>query len=358
MNRITAGLCLVLCLVLSIQNGYPRDRTLSTEEKTQLTHVDTVRIQAIALTEKGTASTQEILQVVSQRLQELGFTTHDDPKAPYHVVVKVKCEERKTRIGPSRYGGDADSLHAPSRSWRGPACQITYGLDGQDTAWRKEVRTEFNNARRAARAAKIQDSGQYAITALTKILERDNFPYLLAAEWGQANRLSQILEKPETPQALKLQIISLLGEITEAEVLPSLKRALQDPSLAPSAAMAIGRQGEQATEVLLTVLQTAKDSNLKVSAVNGLGEIATHHSQAPVFTPFITALQEPTTELPVQTAIVMALGKLADQRAVEPLTELNRKAWTDSSRDIEMQKLRDALSWSLWQLNPDAHAGE
>ncbi len=359
MQRMTTGICLaLLCLGLAIPDSYSRDRTLTTEEITQLKQAKDVLLQTIALTEKGTAKTQPIQHVVSQRLQELGFTTHQDTKAPHDVIVKIKCEERKTQLGPSRYGGDADSIHAPSRNWKGPACQITYGLDGHDTAWRKEIRTTFNNARRAARAARIKDSGDYAITELTKILEYDDFPYVLAAEWGQAERLSQVLEKPGTAQKLKLTIISLLGQIPGDETLPPLERALQDPSLAPAAAMAIGRQGEQATNVLLSILQTAKDAKLKVSAVNGLGEIATHHSHAPVFTPFLAALAEPTTELPVQTAIVLALGKLADQRAVEPLTELNRKAWTDPSRDPDMQKLRDALSWSLWQLNPDAHSGE
>ncbi len=358
MQRTVTGLCLALSLGFAIQDSDGRDRTLSVTEKTQLKQVNTILLHSIALTEKGTADTTIFHEVAKQRLQALGFTIHEDIKAPHDVRVKIKCEERKTKLGPSRYGGDSDSLHAPSRNWKGPACQITYGLDGHDTAWRKEIRTKFDNARRAARAARIKDSGQYALTELGKILEQDDFPYLLAAEWGQADRLSQIVEKAETPQELKVQVISLLGEIEGPEALSTLQRALQDPSLAPSAAMAIGRQGEQATDILLNVLTTAKDAQLKVSAVNGLGEIATHHSLAPVLTPFLAALEEPTTALPVQTAIVMALGKLADQRAVEPLTELNRKAWTDPSRDPEMQNLRDALSWSLWQLNPDAHAGE
>lgn len=357
MHRIVTYICLIV-LSLTIQEGFARDRTLSTEEKIQLKNTNNILIQAVALTERGQTNPQDIQKIVNQRLQELGFTTLEKPEAPHDVLVKIKCEERKTRIGPSRYGGDADSLHAPSRNWKGPACQITYGLDGHDTAWRKEIRTDFDNARRAARKARVKDSGQYALTELTKILAKDDFPYLLAAEWGQTDRLSKILEKPETSHDLKLKIIPLLGEIPDSSSLLALQRALKDPSLAGPAAIAIGRQGRQGTDVLLNVLSTATDTNLKLSAVKGLGEIATHNSQAPVFQPFVTALEKPETELPVQTEIVIALGKLADQRAVEPLTELNGKAWTDPSRDPEMQKLRDALSWSLWQLTPDAHAGE
>ncbi len=348
----------LMLLSLTIQDGFARDRTLSAEERSTLKYAKTVLLQAVALTERGSVNPGKIQHVVNDRLLRLGFVIHQHPDKPYDVIVKVKCEERKTRIGPSRYGGDADSLHAPSRNWKGPACQITYGLDGHDTAWRKEIRTDFQNARRAARKAGVNDSGQYALSELAKLLGQDDFPYMLLAEWGQTKRLSQIMNNDETSQALKLNIISLLGGISDPDTLPILEPALQDPRLAAAAAVSIGRQGEQATEVLLKILHTSKDPHLKVSAVRGLGEIATYNSQAPVFTPFLSALKEPTTELPVQTEIVLALGKLADQRAVEPLTVLNQKAWTDPSREPEMQKLREALSWSLWQLNPDAHSGE
>ena len=348
----------LLLLSLTIQDGFPRDRTLAPKEREQLKQVKTVLIRAVALTERGQAKPDTIQQVVSHRLQSLGFETHHNPKAPHDVLVKVKCEERKTHGGPSRYGGDADSPHAPSRNWTGPACLITYGLHGQDTAWQKEIRTTFDNARRAARKARVKQSGEYALSELAKILEQDDFPYLLLTEWGQTSRLSQIITNDSTPQELKLKLISLLGEIPDPETLPILEQALKDPHLATSAAVAMGRQGDQATETLLSVLQTTTDSELKVAAVQGLGEIATHNSNAPVFGPFVTTLQAPTTELPVQTEIVLALGKLADHRAVEPLTTLNQQAWTDPSRDPEMQKLREALSWSLWQLNPESHGGE
>ena len=357
MHRIVVCVSFILFAVM-LQDGSARDRTLSFEEKVQLQNAQIVLLETIALTERGRVNAQPILDTVSHRLQTLGFKTHTTPSDPYDVRVKVKCEERKTRIGPSRYGGDADSLHAPSRNWKGPACQITFGLDGHDTAWRNEIRTEFTNARRAARKAQVKDSGQYALSELTNILAKDDFPYLLAAEWGQAHRLSQIMEKPDTPPELKRKIIPLLGNITGEEALATLEHALQDSELAELAAMAIGGQGQSGTEVLLSILQTATDPALKVSAVKGLGEIATHNSQAPVYAPFVTTLEQSTTEIPVQTEIVIALGKLADQRAIEPLTALNQKAWTDPSRDPEMQKLREALSWSLWQLNPDAHAGE
>jgi len=273
------------------------------------------------------------------------------------VVVKVKCEERKTRTGPSTYGGDADSLYSPSRAWKGPACQITFGLNGKQFAWRKEVRTDFEDSIAAAKNLNIPSSGEYALTELSKKLEQDDFPLLLTAEWGQAERLIQLMERPEIDQSLKLKIIPLLGSTSESSVLPTLTEALSDPVLAPKAAIALGQQGEQAEEILVALLQTAKTQELKVSAVKGLGEIATYSSKTSVFTHLVTALHKPGTEIPVKTEIVRALGKLADHRAVPILEELNRQAWTDPSHSPEMQELREALSWSLWQLNPDAHTG-
>ena len=348
----------LVLFTLTIQAGFPRDRTLSPEERDQLKQAKTVLIKTVALTELGNANTDKIQQVVSQRLRALGFITHQNSKTQHDVLVKVKCEERKTRRGPSTYGGDADSLHAPLRNWTGPACLITYGLHGHDIAWQTEVRTTFDDARRSAQKARVKNSGDYALSELAKLLEHDDFPYLLVTEWGQTQRLSRMIQHETTPQALKLKLISLLGEIPDPETLPILEQALQNPHLATSAAIAMGRQGEQATKTLLKVLQTTTNSQLKIAAVQGLGEIATHNSQTPVFSPFLSTLEEPTTELPVQTEIVLALGKLPDNRAIEPLSALNQKVWTDPSRDPEMQKLREALSWSLWQLNPSAHTGE
>ena len=80
------------------------------------------RQRKVTLTEKGLADPKEIQQTVTNRFQEIGYTIIKDEKKSHDVVVKVKCEERKTRLGPSTYGGDADSLHAPLPGWTGPAC--------------------------------------------------------------------------------------------------------------------------------------------------------------------------------------------------------------------------------------------
>ena len=342
---------------LTTDEAAARQRALTPEEKSHLKKAQIVSLQTVALTEKGPVDSEDIQQVVTKRFQAIGYTINIDEEKSHDVVVKVKCEERKTRTGPSTYGGDADSRYASARGWKGPACQITYGLNGEQLDWRKEVRTDFEDAITAAQKVKKKNVGEFALSELSKQLQQDDFPLLLTAEWGQAERLVMLMKQPDTEQDLKLKIIPLLGTTSDPLALSTLKETLKDPVLAPKAATALGQHGEQAEETLVTLLQTAQTQELKVSAVKGLGEIATHSAQTSVYTPLVTALQKPDTEIPVKTEIVRALGKLADQRAVPILEELNTQAWTDPSTSPEMQELREALSWSLWQLDPSPHSG-
>lgn len=55
-------------------------------------------------------------------------------------------EESKTWEGTTPTGGDADLPDAPSRVWKGPACQFNYVIGGTKIKWQKEVRTDFQNA--------------------------------------------------------------------------------------------------------------------------------------------------------------------------------------------------------------------
>ena len=350
---------IIICFLLvglTPDQAFSRQRALTSEEKSHLKKVQNISLQTVALTEKGLADSQEIHRVVAKRFQVIGYRIADE-KTSHDVVVKVKCEERKTRMGPSTYGGDADSLNSPLPGWTGPACQITYGMNGEQFGWRIEVRTDFEDAIEAAKKREIKNSGEYALTELSKKLKQDDFPILLTAEWEQADRLIDLMQRPEIDQRLKLKIIPLLGSTSDPSVLPTLQQALNDPVLAPQAAMALGQQGEQAEATLVGLLKTAETPELKVAAVKGLGEIATHSAQTSVFTPLVHSLQKPDTEIPVKTEIVRALGKLGDQEAVPVLEKLNHEAWTDPSSSPEMQELREALTWSLWQLNPDAHTG-
>ena len=98
------------------------------EQKALLDKIQTVRIEAIALVDKGTIDAAPIAELVARRIGELGYTVVREAGKPYDAVLKVKCEQRKTWEGTTSAGGDADLPDAPSRLWKGPACQMTYLL--------------------------------------------------------------------------------------------------------------------------------------------------------------------------------------------------------------------------------------
>ena len=112
------------------------------EQKALLGKIQTVRIEAIALADKGAVDAAPIAELVARRMGELGYTIVREADKPHDAVVKVKCEQRKTWEGTTSAGGDADLPDAPSRLWKGPACQLTYLLGDMKVKWQREVRTD------------------------------------------------------------------------------------------------------------------------------------------------------------------------------------------------------------------------
>src|SRR4051812_9787514 len=83
------------------------------EQKALLDKIQTVRIDAIALTDQGTVDAAPIAEVVARRMSELGYTVVGEAGKPHDVVIKVKCEQRKIWEGTTASGGDADLPDAP-----------------------------------------------------------------------------------------------------------------------------------------------------------------------------------------------------------------------------------------------------
>ena len=202
------------------------------EQKAQLDKIQVVLVELLALTDKGGGDSGPLGSVVSRRLSEVGYTVVQDASKPHDAVVRVKCEQRKTWEGTAASGGDNDLPDAPSRLWKGPACQLTYALGGMKIKWQREVRTDFEDATAAALAAQAVDPGAFAMAKLKDQLERYEFPLILAAEWGHAERLLKLLDSSESSLPRKVKIISLLGEMQADEALPKLKQVLQDRDLA------------------------------------------------------------------------------------------------------------------------------
>jgi hypothetical protein len=355
--RRSFALILLCCLGAAFVSPTTAYREyFTTEQKTQLAKIQTVLIEVLALTDKGTVDAGPLAEVAARRLGELGYTVVQDSNKPHDVVFRVKCEQRKTWEGTTASGGDADLPDAPSRLWKGPACQLTYLLGGMKIKWQKEVRTDFEDAVTAAQGVQDPEPGVFAIRKLKEVLEKYEFPLLLTAEWGQPERLLKLLDASDTSHARKIKIISLLGEMQADEALPTLKLALQDRALNKDAAVALGNLGREGIPILVDILKTSKQPELQAAAAKGLGKIGGLHGDGSVVDPLLSMLDAPGIDMKVQTEIVWALGKIIDKRSLPPLKNLFKKVlMIRDPENKDLQALKEALNWSTKQLDMDEH---
>ena len=340
----------VSILALPVLPSWAYRDYFTAEQKARLDKIQIVRIEAIALADKGAVDAAPIADLGARRMGELGFTIVREVDKPHDAVVKFKCEQRKTWEGTTAAGGDADLPDAPSRLWKGPACQMTYLLGDMKVKWQKEVRTEFEDAEQAARSANAGDPGIYAIGKLKDALETYEFPLLLTAEWGQPERLLKLLDQSDTPQARKFKIISLLGEMQADEALPKLKEVLKDRDLAKQAIGAMGNLGRESIPLLVEIMNTSPQIELQAAAAKGLGKLGGMHGDASVVPPLLAKLTDPKTDWSVLTEVAWSLGKIPDKRSIQPLYDLDRKL--EALRDPEnvpLKKLKEAVFWAIKQ---------
>ena len=350
--RIALLLATLVCTVVVLPSppSWAYRDHFTPEQKALLDKIQTLRIEAIALTDKGAVDAAPIAELVARRIGELGYTVVREASTPHDVVIKVKCEQRKTWEGTTAAGGDADLPDAPSRLWKGPACQMTYLLGGMKVKWQKEVRTEFEEAGQAAQSANAGDPGVYAMGKLREVLETYEFPLLLAAEWGQPERLLKLLDRSDTPQDRKVKILSLLGEMQADEALPKLREALKDRDLAKQAIGAMGNLGKEGIPLFVEIMNTSPDIEVQAAAAKGLGQLGGLHGDASVVAPLLAKLKDPKTDWSVLTEVAWALGKIPDKRSIEPLQDLDKKL--QAMRDPEnvpLKKLIEAVFWAIKQ---------
>ena len=344
----TLTLCLTLSLMHSSASAYREYFT--PEQKDRLEKIQTVLVDVITITDTGGADAVAFVDVVTRRLSEIGYVVVQDPTRPHDVVLRMKCEQRKTWEGTTATGGDADLPDAPSRLWKGPACQLTYLLGGMKIKWQKEVRTEFEDAVVAAQAAHVADPGLYAMAKLQEALATYEFPLLLAAEWGHADRLLKLLDSSDVSQARKIKIMSLLGEMQADEALPKLKEALKNRDLAKQAIISMGNLGRDGIPLLVDLMTSSPQLDIQAAAAKGLGQIGGINGDASVVLPLLTKLQDPKTDWGVLTEVAWALGKIPDKRSIQPLYDLDKKLQAIRDPDnVTLKKLKEAVFWSIKQ---------
>jgi hypothetical protein len=340
-------------LVVLVSPVWARQESLTAEEKHKLEKIDRVLVEVIALSDKGSADAAPFNEVVTKRMAAFGYTVLTDPAQPHDVVFTVKCEQHKTWEGTTKMGSDADLPDSPSRLWKGPACQLSYILEGKKMAWRKEVRTDFADAQQAAEAARAGDPSDYAMSKLKERLEDYDFPALITAEWGQEERLFKVYDDPATPSARKVRLIGLFGYLFEAKAVPRLLAALKgdDVDMAKASALALGNIGQKDTvPTLIDVMKNGKPE-LRPAAAKALGVLGALHGDFTIVDPLLETLK--TDDVALKTEVAWALGKLPDRKAYEPLYALQKSLHQvrDPDADPKVVKLKEAVNWSIKQID-------
>jgi len=344
---------IALILLPFVTEGWARREALTDKQKQQLQQINRIQLEVLALTDRGEADVIPFRNLIAKRFTDIGYTVVIDDTQPHDVVFKTKCEQRKVWGGTIASGGDADLPDSPMRTWKGPACQLTYLLDGVSTQWKKEIRTAFADAIVAAEQAKVVDSGQFALDHLKQRLEEYDFPILVTADWGQDTRLLKVLEREDTSSSRKIRIIQSLGEIFSAQAVPQLQAALNDtnPEVSKAAAIALGNIGHrESITSLVDMLQRSPDDQ-KMVAAKALGKVGALHGDTSIIPPLLDALK--TDNLALKTEVVWALGQLPDRRAYEPLMALQRslRSARTGDRNTQEGKLWEAVNYSIKQLD-------
>jgi len=360
-SRIFVFLFLLLCL--NVSSSEARRVHLTPEQQTQLANADSILIRVLALTEKGPADHLPFLKTITSRLQELNYAVITDPAQPHDVEFKIKCEERKTWTGTSSTGGDVDLPDAPDRLWKGPACLLTYRLDHRDLDWKKEIRTSFPDAVQAAKEAKVANAGDYAMMHLNQRLEEYDFPILLSAEWGQVDRLLQLLDNPNTPKLRKVKILSVLSELNAEEALPKLTQLLETTDLQQETIKALAGAGIDSIPLLIDFFENSTQPTIRSEAAKTLGNIAAKTGDPRTIPPLVnyvsTVLPQIKTsediDFPLLTEVVWAIGKSRWEGSFKPIGQLQEKVWLIFDNSKEMADLREATSWTYKQLDLDGH---
>lgn len=354
--------CMLSVVILGVlllfgDSSWARREALTAEQKSQMEKIDRVLITVLALSDKGAVDAGPLVEVVANRMKEFGYTPVTDPSQPYDAELKIKCEQKKTWEGTTTMGSDADLPDAPSRIWKGPACQLGYILNGKKMGWRKEVRTDFDDAQAAATLAKAGDPTAFVMAKLQARLQEYDFPALITAEWGQETRLFRLYDDPKTPVARKVKLVGLFGDLFSVKAIPRLLDGLNGPdrSIAKASALALGNIGQKDTIPVLIKTMKSGAPDLRAPAAKALGIVGALHGDFTIVDPLLETLN--TEDVAVKTEVAWALGKLPDMRAYEPLFALQKSLYHvhENDADPNLVKLKEAVNWSIKQIDTWEH---
>ena len=300
-----------------------------------------------------------VWNTVKSRMENLGYTVvFPSPQTAEDLMLQVHCRDAPDSLD-TRYASVYLPNTIPKTSPSAiPPCRVSYLYKGETQPWINVDRFIYAEGISAMNRIAQTRPDLTPHESIHAFLRQYDFPILLAAEWGHVTRLIQTLNHRETSLSRQRLIIELLGEIQDSSGYPVLIEKLQDASLAGETATALGFFGLRARPSLLAVLQAAHDPALAVAAAKGLGRIAAMTGDSGPTPLFLEMISDPAVDIRVKTELVWALGKAPDSRALPTLSELEQTIWLMYSKDPHLQKLREAVEWSIREVKQGGHTGD
>ena len=300
-----------------------------------------------------------VRNIVKSQMETLGYTVVlPSPQTAEDLSLQVHCmdvpDSLDTRYA-SVYLPDTFPKTSPSAV---PPCHVSYLYKGEPRPWIHVDRFIYTEGVSAMNRLAQTRPDLTPHESIHEFLQQYDFPILLAAEWGHVTRLIQALNHRETSLPRQRLIIKLLGEIQDPSSYAILVEKLQDAHLAGEAATALGFFGLRARPSLLAVLQTAHDPILQAAAAKGLGRIAAMTGDSGPTPLFLEMISDPAVDIRVRTELVWALGKAPDFSSLPTLMKLEQTIWMNYSKDPHLQKLREAVEWSIREVKQGGHTGD
>ena len=352
-STVILALALLVCTYPALSTDIQRAK----EHLPGITTAQTIFVEATVPMTTNSIKPNIIRRIFTRRMEEMGFTITTKNTVSHDVMVKIICEDPTQPKGkePSRL----PKMVPPKRNKiQGPPCFMAYHFHGRPIPWQNINRVVYSEGVNVAKQIALQHPETDFSHTIPLYLEQYDFPLLLSAEWGQAERLIQTFYNQETTDERKSRIISLLGETHPPLAFQFLVNILQDDAFAPESARALGHFGGTAKPYLTSLLKNAETPKVQAAAANGLGQIGAMTGDPSTTLLFLELLTRPDIDMAVQTEIVWALGKSPDFAAHPVLAELEKKVWLVRSKDPQLQKLRQAVDWSIREVRQGGHTDE
>lgn len=298
--------------------------------------------------------TDPVTEIIARQFRQVGYEVVTNINTPHDVTVYFQCEEPPPDQSLSH---SANNAHPPMT---GPPCFFQYAFNEIPVDWQRIDIIIYSEGIQAAESLQSQASNALGATALplsTQYLNALDFSILLSAEWGQVQRMVGLLENSETPLPRRKKIISLLGEIRAKEALPCLLELLNNSALQIDAARALGNFGAKAQKPLISILKSHPDMNMQAAAAQSLGRIGAATGDTSLTPLYLELLRKPGLNIQVKTEIVWAIGKSPDFGAHAALEALESQIWQTRSNEPKLQKLREAVDWSIREVRQGGHTG-